>query len=140
MREGEQNYICNMLSRAMAMLLMVAGAWGCQSEQRVAVVERHEPGNSERSVARLEIEGMMCEVACGGKISKELIEVSGVAHAQIDFYANRLVNFVEVEFDPRLVEPEALASAVNGIADGRLYKVHEVDVTHFAQEASLATQ
>lgn len=129
-----------MLSRAMAVLFMVVGAWGCHSEQEVAVVERHEPGNSERSVARLEIEGMMCEVACGGKISKELIEVSGVAHAQIDFNADRLVNFVEVEFDPRLVKPEALASAVHAIADGRLYKVHEVDVTHFAQEAALATQ
>lgn len=120
-------------------LAATLGIGACGSAEEVKVVERHEAGAAERSVARLEIEGMMCEVACGGKISKELIEVPGVAHAQIDFDAARDVNFAEVEFDPKRVNPEDLASTVSSIAGGKLYAVKTVDVTHFA-EAALVSQ
>lgn len=124
---------------SIAVAVAFAGT-GCESTDSVSVVEHHAAGESEHSVARLEIEGMMCEVACGGKISKELIEVAGVAHAEVDFDADRNTNFVEVEFDPKRVNPELLAATVDGIAEGKLYKVHEVDVTHFAQEATLVAQ
>jgi len=123
-----------------AFLMAAIVGSGCGSSDAVAVNEHHEVGDGERSVARLEIEGMMCEVACGGKISKELIEVPGVAHARIDFDTDRDFNFVEVEFDPKRVEPANLAAAVDGIADGKLYKVHEVDVTHFAEAVTLVAQ
>ena len=94
-------------------------------------------GTTETSTAKLEISGMMCAHACGGKIKKELLEILGVANASIDFESGRDLNAAEVEFDPKSVTPESLADVVNGIADGKLYAVASVQVTHFAKEASL---
>lgn len=105
---------------------------GCsEGNAHVAVHEHYEAGSRERSVARLEIEGMMCAVACGSKIQKELLELNGVSNANIDFDAAREQNFIEVEFTADLVSPDDMANKVHEIAGG-IYQVHAVEVTHFA--------
>jgi copper chaperone CopZ len=111
---------------------------GCGESESYAVSEGYEAGTTETSTAKLEISGMMCAHACGGKIKKELLEIPGVANASIDFESGRDLNAAEVEFDPETVTPESLAEVVNGIADGKLYAVASVQVTHFAKEATLS--
>lgn len=110
---------------------------GCVDSEEYAVSEGYEAGTAETSTAKLEISGMMCAHACGGKIKKELLEIPGVANASIDFESGRDLNAAEVEFDPNTVTPEELAEKVTGIADGKLYAVASVQVTHFAKEATL---
>lgn len=110
---------------------------GCADSEEYAVSEGYEAGTAETSTAKLEISGMMCAHACGGKIKKELLEIPGVANASIDFESGRDLNAAEVEFDPNTVTPEELAEKVTGIADGKLYAVASVQVTHFAKEATL---
>jgi len=110
---------------------------GCSGSEEYAVSEGYEAGTAETSTAKLEISGMMCAHACGGKIKKELLEIPGVANASIDFETGRELNAAEVEFDPDAVSPEELAEKVTGIADGKLYAVASVQVTHFAKEATL---
>ena len=110
---------------------------GCSEADSYSVSESYAAGTSETSTAKLEITGMMCAHACGGKIKKELLEVPGVANAAIDFESGRDLNAAEVEFDPETVTPESLAEVISGIADGKLYAVASVQVTHFATEASL---
>ena len=134
-------YLCTMLrsfgirAAGAAALLVVAMGSGCgEGAVDVAVTEHFEAGASEHSVARLEVEGMMCAVACGSKIQKELLELDGVSNAHIDFNAERSENFVEVEFSSERVSPEAMAAKVHEIADG-IYHVNNVDVTHYALAA-----
>lgn len=103
----------------------------------VEVNEAFEAGNTETSMARLEISGMHCAQSCGGKIKKELLEIPGVANANIEFESGRTLNAAEVEFDPEKVTPDELASVVSEIADGKLYEVKAVNVTHFAKEGSI---
>ena len=110
----------------------------CAESDSYSVSEGYEAGTTETSTAKLEISGMMCAHACGGKIKKELLEIPGVANASIDFESGRELNAAEVEFDPETVTPESLAETVSGIADGKLYAVASVQVTHFAKEASLS--
>lgn len=110
---------------------------GCGGTADYELIERHAPGSSDMTVARLDVSGMMCAHACGGKIKKELLKVAGVANASIEFEENRLLNFAEVEFDERLVELDGLVEAVSGIADGKLYAVEAVQVTHFANGTQL---
>ena len=75
--------------------------------------------------------------ACGGKIKKELLKVEGVANASIEFEENRDLNYAEVEYDAKTVELSGLVEAIAGIADGKLYAVEAVEVTHFAKGAQL---
>ena len=121
---------------AFAVLTMLIGAQGCSSECAYEVTEEFEPGSSETSTAKLEISGMMCAHACGGKIKKELLEMPGVANAAIEFETGRELNAAQVEFDPNQVSPDELVAKVAAIADGKLYSVASVQITHFAKEAS----
>lgn len=130
----------NQFSRLLSGVLIACGSLvlgGCTDAEEYAVSEGFEAGTAETSTAKLEISGMMCAHACGGKIKKELLELPGVANASIDFESGRELNTAEVEFDPNAVTPDELAEKVSGIADGKLYAVASVQVTHFAKEATL---
>lgn len=109
----------------------------CSNEPSYELSEGFEGAQGERSTARLEVTGMMCAHACGGKIKKELLEIPGVANAAIDFESDRPSNLAIVEFDPEQVNPDDLVKTITGIAEGKLYGVESVEVTHFAKEATL---
>jgi copper chaperone CopZ len=130
----------NQFSGLLSGVIFACGSFmldGCADAGEYAVSEEYEAGTAETSTAKLEISGMMCAHACGGKIKKELLEIPGVANASIDFESGRDLNAAEVEYDPNAVTPEELAEKVTGIADGKLYAVASVQVTHFAKAATL---
>lgn len=95
------------------------------------IVYVNKPG-STRTTATLYIGGMTCEAGCGGKITKELSALNGVASTDINFVENREFNMAVVEFDPGVISPEKLAAGVNEIADGKLYRVNKVEVTTYS--------
>lgn len=149
-RRTSPAYICNMRSDILSLhqkkrfvlvgsvLVFVLGLSGCgDSGSSYEVTENHTAGTSELTMARLDVSGMMCAHACGGKIKKELLKVEGVANASIEFEENRDLNFAEVEYDAKTVELSGLVEAIAGIADGKLYAVEAVEVTHFAKGAQL---
>ncbi len=114
---------------------MLALTWmscGGPSADMVPTVyeETHVEGAMERTVAEMSVQGMMCEVGCVAKVRKELLEVPGVATATIDFEKDRSVNVAKVEFDPEVVDAEALVAKVKAIGDG-MYPVERMAVTHF---------
>ena len=117
--------------------LVVVCTVGCEQVCDYQLTEVHEAGPAIKTMARLDVSGMMCAHACGGKIKKELLEIPGVANATIDFENSRGVNFADVEYDPGQVSSDQLVAVITQIADGRLYGVDAVQVTHFAKAADL---
>ncbi|MFZ6053192.1 heavy-metal-associated domain-containing protein [Halocola ammonii] len=91
--------------------------------------------DSDKSVASISIDGMMCEMACGGKIRKELSQIDGVKLAEIEFNEGEPLDLAVVEFDPAVTDASKLATCVNGIADG-LYSVKKVEVVNYSKGAS----
>jgi len=85
-------------------------------------------GEENGTFAKLTIEGMMCERACGTKIAKELLNVPGVTSAEVDFEEGRAENFAIVRWNEKQTEPEVFVEAVDRIADGKLYKVESVEI------------
>lgn len=109
---------------------------GCATEKTYEVKVEERVGEVEKTVAKISVDGMMCEIACGGKIRKELSELPGVASASVEFHDGETANYAVVEFNPSLVSEDQLAATINTIADGRLYSVSEVTVTHYAPAGS----
>jgi copper chaperone CopZ len=105
---------------------------GCSDSLPVEVVVEERVADIEKTVARIGVEGMMCEIACGGKIRKELSELSGVASASVEFMEGESVNYALVEFNPELISERELIETINGISDGRLYNVSEMVITRYA--------
>jgi len=150
MRRTSPAYICSMHSDIPSLhqkkrfvlvgsvLVFALGLTSCgESGSSYEVTENHTAGTSDLTMARLDVSGMMCAHACGGKIKKELLKVEGVANASIEFEENRDLNYAEVEYDAKTVELSGLVEAIAGIADGKLYAVEAVEVTHFAKGAQL---
>jgi len=102
----------------------------------ITFTEVNQVGATEKTVAKLEIDGMMCEVGCVAKVKKELLEQEGVSNVTIDFEKGRKSRFAIVEFDPKIKDALSLSSAVTEIADGKLYGVRTVEVTNYAPASS----
>ena len=122
-----------------AAVISVFISTGCETKSQVhdcVVTEVNEVGELNKTTARLEITGMMCEVGCVSKIKKELLEQKGVSNVTVNFEGDRDLDFATIEYDPKIETVVSLTSAVNNIADGKLYGVSSVLVTNYAPSAA----
>ena len=117
--------------------ILVFAILGCIEPLNVdTVITSVEVGGPDgKTSAKLEIQGMMCEIGCAAKVKKELLELDGVASVIIDFDSERESDFAIVEYDEKAIKPELLASTVSGIAEGKLYGVPSLEITNFSREA-----
>lgn len=127
------------MNRLIAVMSFVLIAAGCSSDLPVSVTVLERVADVEKTVARIGVDGMMCEIACGGKIRKELSELKGVASASVQFNDQETVNYALVEYNPSLVNERQLIETINRISDGRLYSVTDVVITHYTPSGSLST-
>lgn len=72
--------------------------------------------------ASFSIEGMHCEFGCAKMIEKKLTGFEGVKSATVDFEAKTAT----VEYNAVTQTPQVIAQFVEGLADGKTYKVSEV--------------
>lgn len=66
-----------------------------------------------------EITGMTCAVGCAKTIEKKLAESEGVEKATVDFDKK----LATVSFDKTVQNPTSLTQVIEGVADGKTYKV-----------------
>lgn len=71
--------------------------------------------------ASMTIEGMTCAMGCAKTIEKKLAESDGVEKATVDFEKK----IATISFDKTVQNPEALTKIIEGVADGKTYKVTE---------------
>ncbi|HMI05958.1 MAG TPA: heavy metal-associated domain-containing protein [Flavobacterium sp.] len=86
----------------------------------VASTEKAAPAKME--TASFNIEGMTCAIGCAKTIEKELSGMDGVQKATVDFDKKTAT----VEFDANKQTPETLVKTVEATADGKTYKVSNV--------------
>ncbi|MGX7667249.1 heavy-metal-associated domain-containing protein [Flavobacterium pedocola] len=75
--------------------------------------------------ASFEIEGMTCAMGCAATIEKKLAETEGVKEAKVDFETKTAT----VSFDKNVNNQETLTEIVEGVADGKTYKVTKYKAT-----------
>jgi len=133
-------------SIAMLVFLLGVSLTSCnaeekQSEASTDLIQNAVPiamfksvGDEVKSVASVDIEGMMCSHACGGKITKELLKLQGAKDVEIAFSETQLIDQAIVEFDPSKLSAEEMIACIHKIADGKLYTVKSVTVTEYAPE------
>jgi periplasmic mercuric ion binding protein len=74
--------------------------------------------------ATFKIEGMTCEMGCAKAIEKKLTSLDGVQDAKIDFEAKTAT----VNFDLDKLSTDDLVKTVEDCADGKTYKVSELEI------------
>lgn len=79
-----------------------------------------EPENL--ALASFTIEGMHCEIGCAGYLQKKLSKLDGVKSATIDFDTKKAT----IEYNANVQTPEILIQTVESAADGKTYKVTDL--------------
>lgn len=127
--------------------LLACGQGNTPVEQAAAQAANVTPTFKEEVIAEgtpvtfadLSIEGMTCEMMCGGSIKKALAGVPGVVSTEITFAEGVDVDdHAVVTYDPAKVDEATLVKAVQGLHGGQ-YKVKAVAVTKQVRNTASGT-
>lgn len=89
------------------------------------------------TMADLSIEGMTCEMMCGGSIKKALAKLPGVNATDIAFTEDATADHAIVTFDAAQVSEAEIVKTVEALHDGQ-YKVSAIAITKQVQGAPAA--
>ena len=130
------NFTKSILALAITSFLFV----GCKEDKKeinattTATTAKQIVPAEKLATASFNIEGMSCAVMCASKIEKELAAMDGVQKATVDFEKKTAT----IEYDNSKQTPEKFVEKVDGVADGKTYKVANVksseDHAMFLQE------
>lgn len=73
----------------------------------------------------IQIDGMVCEMGCGGSIRKELTKLAGVSAIEFDFEEERKTNTAKISFDKDKTTVDAIVKAITTLNDGQ-FKIGEI--------------
>lgn len=130
--------------------LVVFGAliFGACSESKPTISETVEVKSEEEKPAvvsnkklTLDIEGMSCEMGCGGAIRKELFATNAVERVKFDFKMGRDVNTAEIFYDATKIQDKEISKIISEINDQQ-FKVGNESVNDFEaskEEKSVGT-
>ncbi len=112
---------------ALVLALAAISFTSCKKEEKTAenttnteaAAPKKEIAAENLETASFEIEGMTCAMGCAATIEKKLAETEGVKEAKVDFETKTAT----VAFDKTVNNQESLTKLVEGVADGKTYKV-----------------
>ncbi len=84
------------------------------------------------TMADLSIDGMTCEMMCGGSIKKALANLPGVSTTDIKFTEDASADHAIVTFDAAQVSEAEIVKAVEALHEGQ-YKVSAIAITKQVQ-------
>ncbi|WP_313804878.1 heavy metal-associated domain-containing protein [Flavobacterium sp.] len=82
-------------------------------------VAKKEIAPENLATASFQIEGMTCAMGCAATIEKKITETEGIKEAKVDFESKTAT----VSFDKTINNEASLTKLVEGVADGKTYKV-----------------
>ena len=116
------------LSYALGLLFFVLFNTSCSEKKveqaiEIAITKKTIEGDTTQSLAILNIEGMTCEVGCGGFISKKLSVMTGVLSAEVVFEENK----AKVKYDDLKISEKEIIAEIQKLNEGQ-YKVTKVEI------------
>lgn len=91
------------------------------SPEVVTQVKKENKPVADAKKATMKIDGMTCAMGCAKTIENKLVGLDGVQKAAVDFDAKTAT----IEYDGAVQSIESLSKTVEGVADGKTYKVSE---------------
>ena len=96
----------------------------CSSEVQVDSNQiQGEVSNAElvlpNRLLTVEIEGMVCEMGCGGSIRKDLKATGGVSDVTFDYKEDRNTNFVAVTYDSQRITEQEMIERLSDLNEGQ---------------------
>lgn len=87
----------------------------------------------------LQVDGMVCEMGCGGTIRKELKGTGGVARCSFDFKGENVPSTATIEFDKDKISADQIAKIIEKLNDGQ-FSVGKMDTETISAEVSPSSE
>lgn len=111
-------------------LAVVALMLSCSEEKPVVRTEKHDQGDQEKTGQQLpevkadrllvvELEGMVCEMGCGGSIRKELYTSNAVKEVSFEFDEEKTVDVAKVAFDRNKITADEIIAIIVAANEGQ---------------------
>ena len=96
----------------------------CSSEQEKVNTETIEAKTTDvvvnpNQLLTMEIDGMVCQMGCGGSIRKEMLKTEAVESCEFDFEEERKTNVAKIAYDKSIVSSEELITVVSKLNEGQ---------------------
>ena len=95
----------------------------CSSEPNVVLLRTEKKHTAVKPVVlanrllTLEVEGMTCEMGCGGSIRKELKATGGVERVEFDFVEGKKIQTAKISFDKDKISADEMVAIVTKMND-----------------------
>lgn len=112
--------------------------FGCSAKADKVIVSEEVPAVEEAVVhanqlLSMEVDGMVCQMGCGGSIRKALKGTGAVSNIEFDFEDERATNVATISFDKNKVTQDELVKLVSDLNDGQ-FTVGEVSSEALSKE------
>jgi Cu+-exporting ATPase len=114
--------------------------FGCSSEPNVT--KKDQPIGREKviklnvaanQVLELEVEGMTCEMGCGGTIRKTLQKTGNVGRVRFDFEDGRKIQKARIFIDTTKISSDDVKKLIESLNKGQ-FKVHSMKKSPFQRK------
>jgi copper chaperone CopZ len=101
--------------------LLVAVLFSCQETNEKSIplsIKKTKPVQVHaNSQADFKVEGMVCQMGCGGSIRKELKMTGAVDRVEVNFVEEQKEQVVHVQYDSTLISTQKMTSILTSIND-----------------------
>lgn len=95
----------------------------CSSEPNVVLLRTEKKHTAVKPVVQanrlltLEVEGMTCEMGCGGSIRKELKATGGVERVEFNFIEGKKIQIAKISFDKDKISADEMVTILTSMND-----------------------
>jgi hypothetical protein len=91
--------------------------FSCSSSEVENTIENQEVVANQ--LLSIELEGMVCQMGCGGSIRKELKETGAVVNCDFDFEDEREINSAKISFDKDKISAQEIINIISSMNDNQ---------------------
>ena len=106
--------------------------------EKVKQAAKPEKQHLSNKILELDVEGMSCEMGCGGAIRTGVIEMGGVERVRFDFVEGEKKQRTFITFDDNQIKKEKIIDAIKELND-KQFSVHEVSLKKYEYEVTNPT-
>jgi hypothetical protein len=113
--------------------------FACSTQEEKAVSKKEDQVENQQNVQveadrllTIELEGMVCQMGCGGAIRKAMNATGAVESCEFDFEEERAVDVAKIAFDKDKITVDEIVKIVSEINDGQfsIKSTHSEEFVH----------
>jgi copper chaperone CopZ len=114
------------MKKPLFIMLLISVIFSCTNQEEKIIVKNAKPKEEKKAVEvtpnkilTLEVEGMSCEMNCGGSIRKELKKTGAVSRVEFVWVEEAEKQVAKISYDDTKITDKEIISIIEELNDGQ---------------------